>query len=188
MEIVALIRQNPEVGVRKLVDEYGGRLIEAAALLGADSAAAEDYAFRALERAVTHIATFNEKSSLFTWLYSILVNLIRADARKKAANALDFRYKLPECTDERPDPAEAMALKSDGERLRKVIATLPLPMREVLTFRFWEDLTVPEIAACLSIPEGTVKSRLFEAKKLVRQKFQRTNPSNQTSKRIEGQL
>lgn len=188
MEIVALIRQDPEAGVRKLVDEYGGRLIEAAALLCADASAAEDYAFRTLERAVAHIATFNGKSSLFTWLYAILVNLIRSDARKKAANALDFHEKLPECNDERPDPAEAMALKFDGERLRKVIATLPLSLREVLTFRFWEDLTVPEIAACLSIPEGTVKSRLFEAKKLVRQKFQRTNLSNQVSKRLEGQL
>ena len=54
-------------------------------------------------------------------------------------------------------------------------------------FRYYEDLTVPEIARIMSLPEGTVKRRLHEAKNLVRAKIVRTVQTEDSSNGKEGQ-
>ena len=100
MELVDEILADKAAGTRRLVAEYGNRLHETAFRLCGNAADAEDYAFRTLERAVAHIHLFKRQSSLFTWLYEILVNLIRSDMRRKGANALVFQESLPDMVDE----------------------------------------------------------------------------------------
>lgn len=174
MDIVDLVKRDRAAGARRLVAEYGDRLYETAIRLCGNTADAEDYAFRTLERAVSRIDTFRASSSLFTWLYEILVNFIRSDARRKAANALEFTDELPERTDPRPEPADEAATREEAGIVRSSLDRLPFPLREVVVFRYWEDLTVPEIAKVLEIPEGTVKSRLHQAKNLIRAEIRRT--------------
>lgn len=168
-------------GVRRLVAEYGNRLYETAIRLCGNTADAEDYAFRTLERAVSKFDKFRGSSSIFTWLYEILVNLMRSDMRRKAANALDFTDSLPEQVDPRPEPADAFALREEAVAVRASLEQLPFALREVVVFRYWEDLTVPEIARVLAIPEGTVKSRLHQAKNLMRTIISRTIDEKGTS-------
>ena len=71
--------------------------------------------------------------------------------------------------------------------MRKTIGELPSSYRALLVFRYFEDLTVPEIARILSLPEGTVKRRLHEAKNLVRAKIARTVRPEGSSNGKEGQ-
>lgn len=149
------------------------------------TADAEDYALRTLERAVSKIDTFRASSSFYHWLYAILVNLINSDARRKAANALDFVDEVPEQVDPRPDPADALAVQEEAAAVRASLDLLPSALREVVVFRYWEDLTVPEIAQILAIPEGTVKSRLFQAKNLIRVNISRTVGSQPASSKME---
>lgn len=184
MDIVELLRKDREAGVRRLVAEYGNRLYETAIRLCGNTADAEDYAFRTLERAVSKIGTFRSSSSFFTWLYEILVNQIRSDLRRKAANALDFTDSLPEQVDPRPEPADALAAREEAESVRSSLDRLPYVLREIIVFRYWEDLTVPEIAKILAIPEGTVKSRLHQAKNLMRMNISRTIDGMPSSKEV----
>ena len=53
-------------------------------------------------------------------------------------------------------------------RLRAAVAALPEVFREVVVFRYFEDMSVPEIAQVLGVPEGSVKSRLNRAKLRIR--------------------
>lgn len=181
MDIVSLIKSDRAGGAQRLVAEYGNRLYETAIRLCGNTADAEDYAFRTLERAIARIESFKGSSSFFTWLYEILVNLIRSDKRRKAANALEFTDELPELVDPRPRPTEELIAQEEAEAVRASLAELPLPLREIIVFRYWEDLTVPEIAQILKIPEGTVKSRLFLAKNRVRASVSRTIESHHAS-------
>ena len=187
MELVDEIIADKAAGTRRLVAEYGGRLHETALRLCGNAADAEDYTFRTLERAVERIHLFARKSSLFTWLYEILVNLIRTDARRKAANALVFQSKLPDREDEHPNIGEVLSALDEAIVVRKTISELPYSYRAILVFRYFEDLTVPEIARILSLPEGTVKRRLHEAKNLVRAKIARTVRPEGSSNGKEGQ-
>lgn len=186
MELIDEILTDKAAGTRSLVAEYGARLHATAFRLCGNTADAEDYTFRTLERAVARIHLFSGKSSLFTWLYEIMVNLIRTDARRKAANALVFQEKLPDFEDERPDAGDALSAQEEAIVVRKAIGELPPSYRALLVFRYYEDLTVPEIAKIMSLPEGTVKRRLHEAKNLVRVKIARTVQPEDSSKGKEG--
>lgn len=187
MDFVAEIRADKAAGTRRLVAEYGDRLYETAIRICGNETDAEDYTFRTLERAVGRIHLFHGRSSLFTWLYAILVNTIRSDTRRKAANALVFSESLPEREDLSPNAGEKMSMQEEGDIVRTAVSELPPPFREVMVFRYYEDMTVPEIARILSIPEGTVKSRLHEAKNVIRSRILRTIrpdlPSNETEEK-----
>lgn len=61
-------------------------------------------------------------------------------------------------------PDKANHNTTDCEVLQKLITHLSMKYREVLTLMYFEDMSIKEIAYCLQIPEGTVKSRLSSAK------------------------
>jgi RNA polymerase sigma-70 factor (ECF subfamily) len=186
MEPIDEIMADKAAGTRRLVAEYGGRLHETALRICGNAADAEDYTFRTLERAIGRIHLFSRKSSLFTWLYEILVNIIRTDARRKAANALVFQETLPDREDERPNAGEALSAEEEAEIVRNAIRELPTPYRALLVFRYYEDLSVPEIAHIMSLPEGTVKRRLHEAKNMVRARIARTVRTEASSNERKG--
>ena len=185
--MTAEILADKATGARRLVAEYGDRLYETAVRLCGNEKDAEDYVFRALERAISRIQQFSGRSSFFTWLYEILVNLMRTDARRKAANALVFTDTPPEREDPAPNVGEALSAKDETEILRVAVDELPEHLRAVVVFRYYEDLTVPEMAQALSVPEGTVKSRLHEAKRHIRARIARTIRPDASSNEKEGE-
>ena len=186
MEIAEEISTCPESGARRLIAEYGDRLYDTAFRLCQDESAARDLVNRTLWRAIERIGLFSGASSMYTWLYSILVNFWRMDLRqKKKMDILLFQDEMPDCPDERPDPAEALAAKADSEAIRNAIAELPEYYRVVVVFRYFEDMSVPEIAKVLGIPEGTVKFRLHKAKNMMRRKLAQTIDNLPASKKKE---
>ena len=186
MEIAEEISKCPESGARRLIAEYGDRLYDIAFRLCQDESAARDLVNRTLWRAIERIGLFSGASSMYTWLYSILVNFWRMDLRqKKKMDILLFQDEMPDCPDERPDPAEALAAKTDSEAIRNAIAELPEYYRVVVVFRYFEDMSVPEIAVVLGIPEGTVKFRLHKAKNMMRRKLAQTIDNLPASKKKE---
>ena len=56
-----------------------------------------------------------------------------------------------------------MIRSEDHQNLRRAMEQLPLEIRETVILRYFSDLTVPEIAAVMKKPEGTIKSRLSRA-------------------------
>ena len=186
MEIAEEISKCPESGARRLIAEYGDRLYDTAFRLCQDESAARDLVSRTLWRAIERIGLFSSASSMYTWLYSILVNFWRMDLRqKKKMDILLFQDEMPDCPDERLDPAEALAAKADSEAIRNAIAELPEYYRVVVVFRYFEDMSVPEIAKVLGIPEGTVKFRLHKAKNMMRRKLAQTIDNLPASKKKE---
>ena len=104
---------------------------------------------------------------------------------KKKMDILLFSDEVPECPDERPDPAEVLAAKADSESICNAVAQLPEHYRAVTVFRYFEDMSVPEIAKVLEIPEGTVKFRLHKAKNIMRRKLAQTIDNLPASKKKE---
>jgi RNA polymerase sigma-70 factor (ECF subfamily) len=75
----------------------------------------------------------------------------------------------------------ALITRSDAETLQREIAALPLAYREVLILREIEEMNYREISLLLSIPVGTVMSRLSRARSLLIDKI--TKPEHQEKKR-----
>jgi len=184
MDIWTEIAENADSGAKRLVAEYGDRLFTAALCIVQDDSEAEDLVFRTFERAILKIGQYDGRCQFFSWLYSVMLNFRRMDLRRKGANALDFMEELPETEVPAPDPAEALALKSEAASVRAAIARLAEPLRAVIVLHYFEDFDLKEIAELLDVPLGTVKFRLYRARKelaqMLLQTFSGKGSSNET--------
>ncbi|MBR2838590.1 MAG: RNA polymerase sigma factor [Kiritimatiellae bacterium] len=185
METWREVKINPVSGARRLVTEFGDRLYTAAVRVCGNEADAEDLVFRTFDHAVRKIEQYDGRAAFFSWLYAIMFNFWRMDMRRKGANALVFDGELPETEDPRPDPAEELAAQSDHESVRAAIAKLPAQLRAVVVLRYYEDMGMDEMASVLAIPVGTVKHRLFRAKRELAARLSQTfsgHPSSYTGR------
>ena len=164
MDVWEEIAQSPEGGCHRLVSEYGKRLYAAAVMLCKDESAAEDLFFRTLERAVRKISKFSPAGSFYGWLYTIMLNFRRMDLRKKRELPESEEFFAQRMTDESVF-VDKMIEKLDATVLREAVASLSEGHRKMLLLRYFEDFSVAEIAGILEIPEGTVMSRLYNARK-----------------------
>ncbi len=172
-----MVKSAPEDGAKALVAAYAERLYRFAYRLCSDPSLSEDLAMRTIVRALGANGSFASEEAYFTFLCAILVNLHRDDLRLKAANALDFMEEPPDAEDARPDPAEALSAKSDAEIVRRAVSRLSPLLREAVVMRYFGGLSVAEIASALAVPEGTVKFRLSEARRKIREILtQRNDP------------
>ena len=169
MPIWRLIAENAERGAEALVKEYGARLYATAFRLCQNGQDAEDLVFRTFARVIERIRSYNGESSFFSWMCAILANFHRMDARRKAANALVFDPEPPDSVDERPNPSEALVAGDEAATIRAAVDELPDDLRTAIVLHYFDDMSVPEIANAIDVPEGTVYWRMHEGRRLIRE-------------------
>ena len=155
----------------EIVDAYQARVLGFVKRMVVDSEDAADIAQETFIRAYQGLKRFDNRSSLRTWLFRIAYNLcvdrarrtVRAPAeiRLDAVLAEEEPMQLP---DSRWDP-EGLAMDQELQSIvEEEIANMSDKLRSVLLLHDREDMAYEEIAGTLSIPVGTVKSRLFLAR------------------------
>ncbi len=131
----------------------------ARAMVGA--ADAEDLTQETLLKAWQALPSLKDPARFGAWLFTIARNLgrnrLRTLARRGSTLALD---------DEPVAPPEVVV--DENDRLRQAVAGLSATQREVVRLRYEAGMSYREIAAALGIPEKRVKSRLYDAKSLLR--------------------
>lgn len=132
---------------------------------------AEDAAQEVFLRVYRSLKTFSLDKRFKTWLYAIAVNYLKTRWKKQNRGFLDRikEFFQGEAEIEKKDP-EAVAMEDlEGEQIRQAVQELPESLRSVVMLYYFEGLSVSEVAAALGIGEEGVKSRLFRARKLLRQ-------------------
>lgn len=167
MGVIQDIHNDLERGAAQLVAEYRDRLCKDALAICGDAAEAEDFAFRAFDKAIRKIDTFKGDASFYDWMKAILVNDIRSAKRTMAAQntviaAPDEEAPLPEGA---PGTEGRLMAESDAEVVRRAVQMLSDEQREVILLHYFLDQPVVKMAKLLAIPEGTVKFRLYAARK-----------------------
>ncbi|MHC4551349.1 MAG: RNA polymerase sigma factor [Planctomycetota bacterium] len=114
---------------------------------------------------VKNIHTLRRPEYLPKWLYSICHHKIVSYYRKSHRQA-EFQTEL--CQEAHRDNHEPDVQFENAEAVHWGLEKLKPVFREVLTLFFLQDLSVEEIAEVLDVPAGTVKSRLYYAKKQLR--------------------
>lgn len=109
-----------------------------------------------------------------TWLLSIAYNLVKSHYRH-SEHRKQYELLAKQSQDEADDSSIIDQMDNDAfdHALRLLLEKLPPESRLLFSFRFEEELTVPEIAAMMAIPEGTVKSRLHTLTQTIRQNLSR---------------
>ncbi len=131
-----------------------------------DANLAEDAAQEAFIRAWQHLPNYRPRSPFRNWLYRIATNAAR-DALRRERETVDVDQVPLVALDAGPE--ETVERTERGERVRQAVLALPTASRTVLVLREYEGLSYREIADTLSIPIGTVMSRLNYARKQLRE-------------------
>jgi RNA polymerase sigma factor (sigma-70 family) len=172
MSLRARLRAGDPEAFRRLFDEQATAVYNHAYRLLGDWSAAEDVvslafleAWRLRDR--IDCAETVEQSSLRPWLLGIATNVVRnvrrADRRHRGAlSRVPRPPDLPDLADEVAAHVDDHAL---GARISVALAQLRRPDREVLALSAWAGLDHAETAQALGIPVGTVRSRLFRARR-----------------------
>jgi RNA polymerase sigma-70 factor (ECF subfamily) len=106
-----------------------------------------------------------EPKRLRPWLYRLARGLAIDRVRKARADARREHERAQEVESAGAEPTFGA---DDAAAIHRALDTLPLPLREVLVLHFLEELPLAEVAAVVGCPEGTVKSRLYQAKRTLR--------------------
>lgn len=169
--LVRRLQQGDAAAITLVYQQHHTAVRAFAQRLVGDVEAAEDLVqdvFVALPSAITR---FRGDAALRTFLVSIAVNQaknhVRAAARRRAAMARLARE--PEGTSS--DPERETARVQLGRRLMLALDALPLDQRVVVVLAEIEERTSTEIASIVGAPEGTVRTRLFHAKRKLREEL-----------------
>ena len=111
-------------------------------------------------------------TSFRTWLLTIGYNLVKNHFRH-SGHQREYEQLLVQTQQEGEDNSIMEKMEKDAfdQALRQLLEKMPPESRLLFSFRFEEELTVPEIAVLMEIPEGTVKSRLHILTQTLKQKF-----------------
>jgi len=134
---------------------------------------ADDVTAAAFARAFEKRRSFRGEASFFTWVYRIALNQVHSGARGKRTVSLDaMEGPLPEILIQ-PDLMDA-AIDRDNccRRLRMTLKRVPVKYRRTLVDHFVRGYSVKQIAKLHRIPLGTVLSRLFYGKRLLREAWE----------------
>lgn len=163
--LVRAAQNGSEEALEQIFRHHWPLVHRAAYLVVRDSAAAEDIAQEAFLAAIRALDGFDRRRSLGPWLHRIAVNRaidhsrarsLRATADKRAGRERE-RHESHQGGD--PDPAQPVL---SGE-VTAALGELDPERRGMVVMRYLLEMTPGEIAATLSIPRGTVNSRLRRA-------------------------
>jgi RNA polymerase sigma-70 factor (ECF subfamily) len=131
---------------------------------------------------------FREDSSFRTYLFGIARNLLHQSYKVNRRNAARFDPASSTSADLSPGAGTMMAKREEERLLLVALRHLPLELQEVLELYYWESQRAPRIAECLDMPEGTVRTRLRRAKKLLQAKLEELASSAQELERTQSGL
>lgn len=152
-------------------DEYP-RLTRFLDVYCGDLAIAEELAQETLARVWKNWRKVKNYENPSAWAHRIAVNLANSHLRRRAAERRARDRAGREVDRKENDTSDAIAL-------REIVTSLPPPMRSMLMFRYYLDLSYPEIADLLQIPESTARSQVHRALRRLSQE-----PSVQSFKEV----
>jgi RNA polymerase sigma factor (sigma-70 family) len=147
-----------------LITRWHGPLWAFVRRLTGDDDAAREVLQDVWIRVLRGISRLRDGSKLRAWLFGI--------ARRTLMDRLRDQYARRPAVDVDVDEIAVEASIDDVDdmaALESAVESLPLVEREAVTLFYLEELSLNEIAETLAVPVGTVKSRLFRARRLLRQ-------------------
>ena len=138
--------------------------------LGGDEELAADATHDVFLRAYEARSRYREGSNVGTWLFTIAYNICKNHYRSNA-----YEAELLASLDAEPVSDQQIEVEMDAaqldEALDRVLSELPAPLHQLFSLHYQEELTAPQVAEIVGIPEGTVKSRLHKTMNIIRKKL-----------------
>jgi RNA polymerase sigma-70 factor, ECF subfamily len=170
-ELVARVRDGETRLFEELVRRYQDPVYGMALRFLGDSAEAQDVAQEAFLRAFRGIKDFKGEARFSTWLYRITYNLcadwLRRN-RKPGRRAAPYA-EAEEVADAHEDLEGGLLEREEREAVRRAVDELDGIYRTVVILLYYQKLSYEQIAAVLGVPVKTVETRLYRARRLLRE-------------------
>ena len=177
---IEALRAGDRAEFARLVDAYSTLIYRLGLKMLGNQQDAEDILQNTFLNALTHLANFEGRSSILTWLYRIAANEALMMIRRRKSN-FNLEDMQPEDSDDIALPEtfvdwsllpEKELLSGEGKAvLDKAIKQLPENLRVVFILRDVEDLSIKETAEILNLTEVNVKARLLRARMALREQL-----------------
>jgi RNA polymerase sigma-70 factor, ECF subfamily len=163
MELSAAVLSRNELFEKLVKDNMKRAYFTALGLTGSHDLAME-ISQEAFVRAFRGFKTYDQSRNFFTWYYRILKNLwLNSERDRKRKREVRFIEVKKEMFTE--DPGYNYEKRESSEILERAIMRLDQEAREIIVLREFECMDYKDIAELLEIPQGTVMSRLYYARK-----------------------
>ncbi|MCR5366832.1 MAG: sigma-70 family RNA polymerase sigma factor [Prevotella sp.] len=172
-QLMAKAAKGSDTAFEELYRRYARRLKGFFFLqLGGDEELAADATHDVFLRAYEARSRYQEERRVDTWLFTIAYNICRNHYRSNA-----YEAQLLATLDAEPVTDQQIEVQLDqaalDEALTQVLAELPAPLHQIFSLHYQEELTIPQIAEIVGVPEGTVKSRLHKTMNIIRKKLKK---------------
>jgi RNA polymerase sigma-70 factor (ECF subfamily) len=159
--------------LRDLVREHSTRLQRFIVKHIGNTSEAEDLAQQAFVEAARSYGSFRGESQLSSWLYGIALNLVRNYLSRAPERRHDFVSDsvLQDHPSADLSPERIVEQNQTMALLQESLNELPENMRDILLMVGLDDISYEEAAALLTVPIGTVRSRLSRARSALREKM-----------------
>ncbi len=165
----------------QLVSKYQQRIYHTAYQITSNHSDADDLSQDAFIRAYRSIGSFDERSSFYTWLYRIAVNVAINHMRQQGRRGRSFSLDEQMIVDSREsglpgqskgDQQEALELKELHEEVTKAIDSLPLTEKTAVVLAVLQGLSHRDVAEIEGCSEKTISWRVFRARNRLKQRLQ----------------
>lgn len=175
---MARLTEGQEAGLDDLMERHGKRLLNYLVRSLQDEDEATDLAQETFVRVYQNRARFDARHKFSTWLYTIASNLVRDRYRWRARHpqvSLDAQNEesgtglVDRMADASSTPSDSLQSSERAEAVRRAVAALPEELRQPLILAEWEDKAQAEIAAILGCTVKAVETRIYRARKQLRE-------------------
>ncbi len=161
--LVRRIQQGDKRAFEEFVDSYGAGVHRLVRRYVSNPTDAEDVTQEIFLDLYRSIGGFRGESALTTWVYRVAVNRCLRHCQRARPDNLAYDEQQTEAQDWRSDPAQSAVKRELSEQVQWALQGLSPLHQDVVILHEMHGLTYQECAAALEIPVGTVKSRLSNA-------------------------
>jgi RNA polymerase sigma-70 factor, ECF subfamily len=167
--LVRRCREGDRSAFEELVMRYQKPVFNAALRMLHDPEEAMDVSQTTFLKVYEHLASYNPSFRFYSWLYRIALN--------ESVNALASHKPFAPISDQEPDeapgPDREVESEQTGRAIEEALMHINPELRSVVVLRHVMQMSYHDMSDILQIPEKTVKSRLYSARQLLRNRLHR---------------
>lgn len=177
LRLVERCRQGDPYAFETLFRKYQSYVYNISLGMLCNSEDAADVTQETFLRLHRSLDSFRGDATFSTWLYRVAVNLCISELRRRGRNRFQFLDDVAHDEDATlheelsPHPHDAIQQAEEGRMVRKILNTLPPDYRAIMVLRHFQQLAYEEIADVLGLSLSQVKTRLFRARKMFKDRF-----------------
>ncbi len=174
-EIIRRVLTGDSSAFHLLVANYQRLVAHVAYRMISNPAEVEDICQDIFLKVYQNLNRFRFESKLSTWIAKIAYTTCLNHLQKKRVSLFDDlageNQFIEDFSSNGESPAESMELNDTSNRLQKEIQKMPLKFRTAITLYHLDEMSYRQIGEIMNLPEGTVKSYLFRARKYLKDKL-----------------